>query len=142
MCDENPTSIIQNMPALKPEPSNTTRTSYSAAFGQKALTPVPVKGGGRLRLPLHVQGVEVHVVESAPDAVLAVPLEAVDQGPGRVPDHVHAVYDDGCVSHTDSSDLSRQSHARTRARGGHATARTASVRRHSHFSASAMNLFR
>lgn len=55
----------------------------------------PVKGGRRLGLPLHVRSVEVDVVEAPADPVLPVPLEAVDQGPGRVANHVHSIDDDG-----------------------------------------------
>ena len=62
----------------------------------------PVEGGRRLGLPLHVQSVEVHVVESSSYPVLSVPLETIDQGPGCVSNHIHSVYDDRCVGNRDT----------------------------------------
>lgn len=59
---------------------------------------VPVKGRRCLGLPLHVRSVEVHVVKSTSYPVLSVPLKSVDQGPGRVSDHIHSVDDDRCMA--------------------------------------------
>lgn len=59
---------------------------------------VPVKGRRCLGLPLHVRSVEVHVVKPTSYPVLSMPLESVDQGPGRVSDHIHSVDDDRCVA--------------------------------------------
>lgn len=105
---------------------------------------LPVKGGRRLWLPLHVRSVEVHVVKSSSYPIFSVPLEAVDQRPGCVSDNVHSVYDNRFMAND------RQTHGLswTSPFGEGEEKRSGSpccccaVPVHSHFSASAMNLLR